>query len=164
MTATPTTELGVSDQPSLAERFVLDEVVRDHVDALYRLAYAVVGNKTLAEDVAQDAIVRTWRTFPAFNGESKLRTQVFHMAYRTAVAVKSGRTELELVVDTKSASDATNELDRVLGTLDSLSRVVVVLCEIEGFSCDEAARVLDVPVWAVEARLSRSRRALFAAL
>ncbi len=167
MSISPSPELGVSDQPSLAERFVLDEVVRDHVDALYRLAYAVVGSKALAEDVAQDAIVRTWRTFPAFKGESKLRTYVFQMAYQAAVAIESGRTELEqvdLVVDSSLAPEAKNELDRALGNLDTLSRVVVVLCEIEGFSCEEAALVLSVPTPTVEARLLRSRRALALAL
>ncbi|MFT7474600.1 MAG: RNA polymerase sigma-70 factor (ECF subfamily) [Verrucomicrobiales bacterium] len=156
---------------------LLDELVREHLDAVYRVAYSVVRDSALAEDVAQDAILKAWRALPAFRGDSSMRSWVLRITHNTAIStLRKRREELRdpsmlpekenrlsterQVVDRLSAS----AFEDALNDLDELSRSIVVLREIEGLSYDEIAQMLDVPLPTVKTRLLRSRRVLAAAL
>jgi RNA polymerase sigma-70 factor (ECF subfamily) len=156
---------------------LLDELVREHLDAVYRVAYSVVRDSALAEDVAQDAILKAWRALPTFRGDSSMRSWVLRITHNTAIStLRKRREELRdpnllpekenrlsterQVVDRLSAS----AFEDALNDLDELSRSIVVLREIEGLSYDEIAQMLDVPLPTVKTRLLRSRRVLAAAL
>ena len=43
-----------------------DEVVRDHADRVYRLAYRLTGNPHDAEDLTQDVFVRVFRSLSSY--------------------------------------------------------------------------------------------------
>jgi DNA-directed RNA polymerase specialized sigma24 family protein len=46
--------------PDLTPEEQLETLVRDHLDAVYRVAFSVVRDSALAEDVSQDAILKAW--------------------------------------------------------------------------------------------------------
>ncbi len=46
----------------------LHELVVEHGDAVYRLALSVVRDRALAEDVAQDTMIKAWLALPSFRG------------------------------------------------------------------------------------------------
>jgi RNA polymerase sigma-70 factor (ECF subfamily) len=156
---------------------LLDELVREHLDAVYRVAYSVVRDSALAEDVSQDAILKAWRALPTFRGDSSMRSWVLQITHNTAIStLRKRREELRdpsllpekenhvsterQVVDRMSV----NAFEAALDELDELSRSIVVLREIEGLSYDEIAEMLDVPLPTVKTRLLRSRRVLASAL
>lgn len=156
---------------------LLDELVREHLDAVYRVAYSVVRDAALAEDVSQDAILKAWRALPTFRGESSLRSWVLRITHNTAIStLRKRREELrdpDLLPERETLSTTEQQVEGrmsigafedALNQLDELSRSIVVLREIEGFSYDEISKMLDVPLPTVKTRLLRSRRVLATAL
>ena len=60
------------------------ELVRQHHDALIRLARPVVSSQAVAEEVAQETWFAVIRGLPAFRGDSSLRTWIVRILLRTA--------------------------------------------------------------------------------
>lgn len=157
----------------------LHNLVVDHGDAVYRLAKSIVRDSALAEDVAQDTMLKAWLALPNFRGDSSLRSWVMRIAHNTAISTLRARRasvtdpndmpeetikphkSIERRVESESAMD---DFVEALDLLDDLSRSIVVLREIEGMAYEEIADVLDVPLPTVKTRLLRARRRLSAAL
>ena len=151
----------------------------EHSDAVFRLAFSVVRDRALAEDVTQETMLKAWLALPTFRGESSLRGWVMRIAHNTAISTLRSRKALvsdpmempeepvrpeqstERRVESAAAAD---DFVDALNELDDLSRSIVVLREIEGMSYDEISRVLDVPLPTIKTRLLRSRRFLSNAL
>lgn len=157
----------------------LHKLVVEHGDAIYRLALSVVRDKSLAEDVAQETLVKAWLALPSFRAESSLRSWVLRIAHNTAISTLRQRravvidpqefpeeeTRPERSVESRVQSGAVmDEFVDALDTLDELSRSIVVLRELEGMAYDEIAEVLGVPLPTVKTRLLRARRRLGTAL
>ena len=60
--------LAVVDKPEMADPQLLHNLMVEHADAVYRLALGVVRDAALAEDVAQDTMVKAWLALPTFRG------------------------------------------------------------------------------------------------
>lgn len=155
----------------------LEELVREHLDAVYRVAFSVVRDSALAEDVAQDAILKAWNALPTFRGESSLRSWLLRITHNTAISTLRKRREEvrdpNLLPEHASASTTERDVvdrlsidafEQALDQLDELSRSIVVLREIEGLSYDEIADILEVGLPTVKTRLLRARRVLASAL
>ncbi len=157
----------------------LHNLVVEHADAVYRLAYSVVRDSALAEDVAQDTMVKAWIALPTFRGDSSLRSWIMRIAHNTAISTLRTRRAMvmdpadlperavvsERTVERKVEGDeAMQAFVRALDLLDDLSRSIVVLREVEGMAYDEISRVLNVPLPTVKTRLLRARRRLSTAL
>lgn len=155
----------------------LEELVREHLDAVYRVAFSVVRDSALAEDVSQDAILKAWNALPTFRGESSLRSWLLRITHNTAISTLRKRREevRDPNLLPERATESTTErkvVDRLsidafeeaLDQLDELSRSIVVLREIEGLSYDEIAEILEVGLPTVKTRLLRARRVLASAL
>lgn len=157
----------------------LHKLVVEHGDAIYRLALSVVRDPSLAEDIAQETLVKAWLALPSFRAESSLRSWVLRIAHNTAISTL--RTRRAVVVDPHDLPEAETRPDRsvearvqsgvvvsefveALDLLDDLSRSIVVLRELEGMAYEEIADVLNVPMPTVKTRLLRARRKLSSAL
>ena len=162
-----------------AQADALHDLVVEHGEAVYRMAMSVVRDRALAEDVAQETLMKAWLALPNFRGDSPLRGWILRIARNTAISTLRQRkalpidpTELpeapvhsERSVESKVQSGlAMEEFVAALDTLDELSRSVVVLREIEGLTYDEISDVLSVPLPTVKTRLLRARRRLSLAL
>lgn len=153
----------------------LHRLVVEHGDAVYRLAYSVVRDSALAEDVAQDTLVKAWLALPSFRGDASLRSWVLRIAHNTAISTLRTRRatlmdpaempEHEVVPERSverrvESGEVMDAFVEALDHLDELSRSIVVLRELEGLSYDEIAAVLKVPLPTVKTRLLRARRRL----
>ena len=154
-----------------------EELVREHLDSVYRVAFSVVRDSALAEDVAQDSILKAWNALPTFRGDSSLRSWLLRITHNTAISTLRRRREEvrdpdQLPERVSRSSTEKQVLDRItrndfeaaLDQLDELSRSIVVLREVEGLSYDEISEMLEVPLPTVKTRLLRARRVLAAAL
>ncbi len=157
----------------------LHQLVTEHSEAVYRLALSVVRDSALAEDVAQDTMIKAWMALPTFRGDSSLRSWIMRIAHNTAISTL--RTRRAVLVDPVEMPEEESPPERsvesrveqgeamdafveALDLLDELSRSIVVLREIEKMAYDEIADVLDVPLPTVKTRLLRARRLLGNAL
>lgn len=121
----------------------LDELFREHVDALIRLAYLLTGSEAVAEDLVQDVFARLARrpsTLVA-HPDAYLRRSVVNAARswhrRRRLELRHSRTEVP-----QHASLGARELADALRVLNARERAVVVLHYYEGRSIDEVAELL----------------------
>lgn len=126
-----------------------------------------------AEDVVQLVFLRVPRLAPSFDPScASARSWLFAVTLR--VVQERRRSLRRLAAATRElaqlGAERTNEdpsrasdLERCLRGLPLGKRSVVVLSDIEGFSCDEIASMLDIPVGTVWTRLYYARRKLRAA-
>jgi RNA polymerase sigma-70 factor (ECF subfamily) len=157
----------------------LSALVLEHGDSIYRVALSVVRDSALAEDIAQDTLVKAWLALPTFRGESSLKSWVLRIARNTAIStiranrmvvmdpftMPEGEPPRDGTVERKVENrEAMQDFVVALSELDDLSRSVVVLREIEGLAYEEIAEVLDVPLPTVKTRLMRARKRLGSAL
>jgi len=142
-------------------------------------AARVLGNRTDAEDVAQEAMLRLWRAAGDWQaGGAKVSTWLYRVTAnlaidrlrRTGRAVGLDDTDEPADEDALAADDRLIRADRMaaldaaLARLPERQRQAVVLRHIEGVSNPEIAEVLEISVEAVESLTARGKRALAAAL
>ncbi len=152
---------------------ILRGLIHDHADAIYRVAYSVVRDQHLAEDITQDTVIKAWRSLPSWSGEGSLKSWVLSIAHNTAVSyLRRMREESrspdampdgpspESVERSAAGRSALSDLAGALNDLDKLSRAVVTLRDVEGMTYADIASALDVTVPTVKTRLLRARREL----
>lgn len=152
----------------------MDEVLRLHGDALWRLTAGYAFQPADREDLYQEVLLAVWRALPRFRGESSLRTFVYRIAhnrgmtFRGRVAARARR-EAEVppdLRDSRPGADTTLDarlarqrlLEAVRRLPLSLSRTVML--SLEGLSYAEIAEVMDITENNVGVRLHRARAAL----
>jgi RNA polymerase sigma-70 factor, ECF subfamily len=152
-----------------------DELVRQHADRVYRLAYRLSGNQHDAEDLTQETFIRVFRSVQNYQPGTfegwlhRITTNLFLDMVR-----RRSRIRMEALpedYDRVPADDPNPEQvfhDSRLGpdlqaALDSLPpefRAAVVLCDIEGLSYEEIGATLGVKLGTVRSRIHRGRQAL----
>ena len=145
-------------------------VVHDrHAPRVYRHCYARIGDHAEAAEAVNQVFLAAWlRRHKITAGPDGLLPWLVVTAGNTARNhLRSMRRRDALVDRVAAAADrgdgaaAYNVAVRAaLDTLNAAGRAVVGLCLIEGYTYEEAARVLDVPVGTIRSRLSRAKERL----
>lgn len=142
------------------------QLVRAYQGPVQRFLRHLVGDATLAEDVAQETFVRAYQRMGSFRSESKFSTWVFSIARNAGLdAVRARGRRLRLVeraslLPPAVAPDASAELAAALAALPTKHREPLLLVEVLGLSYSEAAAVLAVPEGTVKSRVFHARRAV----
>jgi len=151
-----------------AERQLYDQ----HVDRVFRLAYRMTGDETLAEDATQDTFIRAFDRLGDFRGDGafggwlhRIATTVILGHLRKRKRVRNWEAPQEdVTVYAGTASDGDPDLRRNLGRavaeLDDNHRLVFVMHDMEGYTHQEIAVAMGTPVGTAKARLSRARARL----
>src|SRR3990170_3690469 len=156
-----------------------DEVVREHADRVYRLAYRLTGNAHDAEDLTQETFIRVFRSLANYKPGTfegwlhPITTSLFlDMARRRSRLRMEGLPEDtdRLAGDDPSPEQVYVEthldpdLQAALDELPPGFRAAVVLCDVEGLSYEEIGATLGVKLGTVRSRIHRGRQALRASL
>lgn len=156
-----------------------EEVAHGHGRFLYSLAYRLCGNHQDAQDLVQEVLLRVRRglaTYRPGNLEgwlARITTNAFldrvRKQRRRPTVPLSEERERTLVgspdVDAQlAAQDLPDYLQRLLGTLRPDYRAAVVLADVMGYSYQDIAAILDVPIGTVRSRIHRGRSRLREAL
>lgn len=155
-------------------------LIRRYQHRLVNFIGVMIGDRSEAEDVAQDAFLKAFQGLDRFRGSSSFKTWLYQIALnvaRTHVSRRRARAGLSSERDPGEALDQAigaedierqlidrDRLDRALGALPEEWREVVVLRDIEGLDYKEIAAALDMPMGTVESRLFRARARLREAL
>jgi RNA polymerase sigma factor (sigma-70 family) len=152
-----------------AARPDFDRFYRRHVAAVYRYAYAVLGNHPDAEDVTQQTFLNAYRAMSEGTTPRKAENwlvTIAHNEVRRHFRRVQGK-PLEVALDDALAEAPAEQTDpsladvvRALQHLPPLQRSALVMREFEGRSYAEIAEVLDVTQSALETIIFRARRAL----
>jgi RNA polymerase sigma-70 factor (ECF subfamily) len=156
----------------VAERALYDA----HVDRIYRLMFRMAGETELAEDFTQEAFIRAFDRLDQYRGDSALGTWLHAIAVPVALnglrKVKRIRVRTEpieesprLAVQPKGfTADLRAKLHAAVDALSEKLRPVFVMHDVEGYTHEEIAGALGIPVGTSKARLFDARAKLRLAL
>ena len=161
-----------------------EALVQRHQHRLVHFARLMVSNPSDAEDVAQETLLRAYRSLGQFRGRSTFRTWLYQIATNVARTHLAKRRDRQEVQELDGAGDtsgdhrrerasgehleqqviAHDQLRRALADLPDDWREAVVLRDIEGLDYKEIAELLGIPMGTVESRIFRGRQRLKATL
>jgi RNA polymerase sigma-70 factor (ECF subfamily) len=162
------------------ETALFEVIMRRYNQRLYRVTRSILGNDAEAEDVAQDAYVRSYMHLDQFDGRAKFSTWLTKIAVHEALArlrkqervveidaelgSMEGRMRLESKGPSPEQEVLTNTIRIVLETaverLPQSYRSVFMMREVEQMSTAETAESLDISEESVKVRLHRARALL----
>ncbi|MDY3127862.1 MAG: RNA polymerase sigma factor SigE [Corynebacterium sp.] len=169
LSGTAAFDAGMADMPEWGE------LVAEHADSVYRLAYRLTGDQHDAEDLTQETFMRVFRSLDRYQAGTfegwlhRITTNLFlDMArHRAKIRMEALPEDYERVPGTDMTPEqaySVANLDPALqAALDDLSpdfRVAVVLCDVVGMSYDEIADTLGVKMGTVRSRIHRGRQQL----
>lgn len=161
------------DRARGGDQIAFGELVRTYQHEVFTLAVRLVGDRTLAADVAQEAMVRAWKAIGRFRGDAAFSTWLHRITVNAAWTQKSRSRrhqsqDLDTVAevaetDVRASPEQAGEraelrlaLRRALRRLPDQQRAVVVLKDIYGWSHKEIAEALSISVTAAKVRLHRA--------
>ncbi|MEU7764511.1 RNA polymerase sigma factor SigE [Nocardia sp. NPDC049190] len=152
-----------------------DELVREHADRVYRLAYRLSGDAQDADDLTQETFIRVFRSLSNYQPGTfegwlhRITTNLFLDMVRRRNRIRMealpedyDRVPAEGPGPEQAYHDSRLDPD-LQSALDSLApefRAAVVLCDIEGLSYEEIGATLGVKLGTVRSRIHRGRQAL----
>ena len=155
------------------DRAAFGELARIHQHEVYTLAVRLVGDRTLAADVSQEALVRAWRAIGRFRGDSSFSTWLYRITANVAWTLK-GRAarqstyDLDRMIrqphaDSRDDPEIAGEraelrasLKAALARLPKHQRSIVILKDVYGWTHKEIAESLSISVTASKVRLHRA--------
>ena len=159
---------GVVSGDPVAERALYDR----HVDRIYRLAFRMAGDDTLARDFTQDTFVRAFSKLGDFRGDSSLATWLHAIATSVILnglkkvrRIRSREIESdelpEVAITRREAEpDLKLKLARAIDALPAGYRMVFVMHDVEGYTHEEIGKALGIQPGTSKAQLFRARARL----
>lgn len=162
---------------------IFENELLPHVNALQTFAYHLTYNQDDADDLVQETYMKAYRFIDKYEEGTNPKAWLFKILknayineYRKRVKqpTKVDYEEIVAYHDTdddriSGYSDLREEIfmhmmgDEVTTAINSLPidfRTVILLCDIEGFTYEEIASIIDVPIGTVRSRLFRARNLL----
>ncbi len=133
-----------------------------HAQGLLRFALRLTLAKPAAEDLAQETLLRAWRSFAQFQPGTNARAWVYRILINTFY--ERGRRPWAFVPIMDRGEDSRVlehlEVRQAMDALPEEQRTVLLLLVVEGFTSSETAQILSTPIGTVMSRASRARQAL----
>jgi RNA polymerase sigma factor (sigma-70 family) len=172
-----------------SDAYYISEVLRGNTESFaalvekykqlaFTLSMKITRNREDAEEAAQDAFIKAYRSLDSFKGSATFKTWLFRIVYTTAISkVRSKKhdfvsfedhklTERELdetenAVGELSAEERSYQLHKAMELLVPDERAILNLYYFEDLPVDEIATIMDMSASNVKIKLFRSRKKLY---
>jgi RNA polymerase sigma-70 factor (ECF subfamily) len=151
-----------------------------HADALYTFAFHLTYSDDDARDLVQETFLKAYRFIDSYEEGTNAKAWLFKILKNAFINEYRKRAKQPIKVDYEDSStvadqdesarttfiDLRHELfqgmlgDEVTNALNSLPvdfKTVILLCDVEEFSYEEIAEIVDIPIGTVRSRLHRAR-------
>lgn len=163
---------------------IFDDEFMPHINSMYNFAFRLTMDEDDANDLVQDTYLKAFRFINSFQKGTNAKAWLFRILKNSFIndyrkkskePAKVDYQEVETFYNSEDAeadnitpdlrSESLSEMigDEVANALNSLAvdfRTVIILCDIEGFTYEEMAKILDIPIGTVRSRLHRARNLL----
>lgn len=161
---------------------VFQEEMLPHLDSMYNFAFRLTLDEDDAKDLVQDTYLKAFRFINSFEKGTNAKAWLFRILKNSFIndfrkkskepskvdyqEVETFYNSEEFDSDFEATSDLRSESvqdligDEVATAINSLEvdfRIAIILCDIEGFTYEEMAKILDIPIGTVRSRLHRAR-------
>lgn len=150
----------------------------------YNIAYRIMGNEEDAKDMAQDALIRVFKSLKDFKGQAAFSTWLYrivtnvcldelrrrknekYVSIDSTIHTDSGEMHMELCSDKEtpeSIYEVVEQREMIRKAIHELNedyRSVIVLRDIQGFSYEEISEILSCSLGTVKSRINRGRAML----
>lgn len=161
-----------------------EQLILRYEKKVYTIAYKYMGNAEDASDLAQEALIKAYQSIGSFRGEASFGTWIGRITANKCLdelrkrkklqttslddelELEEGSVQKELVSEKATPEQHTIRQETVqyvqqkLGQLKEEYRIVLVLRELEGYSYDDIADMLNCSLGTVKSRISRARNYL----
>ncbi len=161
---------------------IFNEELIPHLASMYNFAFRLTLNEDDANDLVQDTYLKAFRFIDSFEKGTNAKAWLFRILKNSFINdfrrkskqpskvdyqevetyYNSEEFEPEIEATTDLRNETVQELigDEVANAINSLDvdfRIAIILCDIEGFTYEEMAKILDIPIGTVRSRLHRAR-------
>ncbi|MCF8011941.1 MAG: sigma-70 family RNA polymerase sigma factor [Clostridiales bacterium] len=159
-----------------------EQLVTMYQDKIYALGYQLTGNHADAQDLAQNAFIKAYRSLSGFRNEADFGTWLHRITVNLSlnekrkkkaelsldnpVQTEDGEMQRLVVSDGDTPEEAFEKKEfrglvhTALKNLSSEHRTILVLREMQDYSYEEIADVVGCNLGTVKSRMSRARKAL----
>jgi RNA polymerase sigma factor (sigma-70 family) len=154
-----------------------------HIDSLYNFAVFLENNDEQAKDLLQETYLRAYKFINYYEKGTNAKAWLIRILKNTFINEYRRKSKLPLKVDFEETYQQADEDedtatqnvdlrqeifhnlvgDEITSAVNALPvdyRLIILLCDVEGFKYDEIAKIIDVPIGTVRSRLHRARNML----
>lgn len=145
--------------------------LKDKREQLYRIAYSWCNDELLADDLSNEALYKALKKWPNLRDKSSINSWLFKILancwYDHLRKIKPSESVDDIVfVEHETPEQLLQQQEiiiqvrKAVGLLPMGQRQVITLIDLEGFSYEQVAAILSIPIGTVMSRLSRGRLSL----
>lgn len=150
-------------------------LVDRHKDKAYNLAFRICGNREEAEEIAQDAFIKAYRSLRNFRNKSSFSTWLFRIVYNTSISLVRSRKKGVLAIEEfpadavdflginrneeEAAEDYRNSLiNFALQKISEDDRGLITLYYYDDLDTEEISKITGINKSGIKVRLFRARK------
>mgnify|MGYP000989361842 CR=1 FL=1 len=154
-----------------------EELISAYEIKIFNYCYRMSGNKHDAEDLAQEIFIKVYKNLKTYKGDSSFSTWLYRVAHNTCIdkyrSIKPNVSLTDALGTYEYAASKETQPDEQLlkkenkeliqSCINSLKpeyRSVIILRDIQNYTYQEIALMLDIPLGTVKSYISRGRQAL----
>jgi RNA polymerase sigma factor (sigma-70 family) len=153
------------------------------ISSLYNFAYRLTLDEDDANDLVQETYLKAYRFFSSYEQGTNAKAWLFRILKNSFIndfrkkSKQPSKVDYQEVESFYNSDDVDENItvdlrvesiqdmigDEVANALNSLAvdfRTIIILCDLEGFTYEEMAKILDIPIGTVRSRLHRARNLL----
>jgi RNA polymerase sigma factor (sigma-70 family) len=153
------------------------------IGSLYNFAYRLTLDEDDANDLVQETYMKAYRFFDSYEQGTNAKAWLFRILKNSFIndfrkkSKQPSKVDYQEVESFYNSDDVDENIttdlriesvqemigDEVANALNSLAvdfRTIIILCDLEGFTYEEMAKILDIPIGTVRSRLHRARNLL----
>lgn len=148
-----------------------------HLASIHRYLVRLTGSRADADELSQETFLRVWQRADGYRaGTVRFSTWLHRVAHNLAVDELRRRRGESLDADDEAAQGyidpaagpeqqhararASERLEQAVRALPATQRAALMLCQVQGFSNQEAAEIMGMGIRAIESLIARARRSL----
>ena len=151
------------------DRIAQRDLYHKYCDAMFTIAYRIVNNRDDAHDALQDSFIQVFRDIEQYRFDSTLGAWIKTIVVRTSLRLLSKNRNLSFTDMEEAQSDEmilipdtlnSEYLEKVILSLPNGYRTVFLLTEVEGYTHEEAAKILGISVGTSKSQLHHAKKML----
>lgn len=172
------------DRAKAGDTQAFEQLIEDYEKKVFNIALRMMGNYDDAKDMAQESLIKVYKSISSFKEQSSLSTWIYRITTNVCldelrkrksrkvvyidenIKFDDGEAKKEIVSDeiTPEEKVERDEIKRMLNSaiseLSDEHKTVIVLRDIQGFSYEEISNITKCPQGTVKSRINRARQAL----